>query len=98
MGIWKQKEIENITKLLNNMKEYTKLEDRSCKFVCVLTAVLPNGEKVKLLDDTKVYLGYQVQKENSDRLYGLVADKQYLLVCEYECSGADAEIVVYKRR
>ena len=39
-------QIENITKLLNNMKEYTKLEDRTCKFVCVLTAILPNGEKI----------------------------------------------------
>ena len=39
-------QIENITKLLNNMKEYTNLEDRKCKFVCVLTAILPNGEKV----------------------------------------------------
>lgn len=39
-------QIENITKLLNNMKEYIKLEDRTCKFVCVLTAILPNGEKI----------------------------------------------------
>lgn len=39
-------QIENITKLLNNMKEYTKLEDRTCKFVCVLTAILPNGQKL----------------------------------------------------
>ena len=39
-------QIENITKLLNNMKEYTNLEDRTCKFVCVLTAILPNGEKL----------------------------------------------------
>lgn len=39
-------QIENITKLLNNMKEYTKLEERTCKFVCVLTAILPNGEKI----------------------------------------------------
>lgn len=39
-------QIENITKLLNNLKEYTKLEDRSCKFVCVLTAILPSGEKI----------------------------------------------------
>lgn len=39
-------QIENITKLLNNMKQYTKMEDRTCKFVCVLTAILPNGEKI----------------------------------------------------
>lgn len=39
-------QIENITKLLNNMKEYKNLEDRKCKFVCVLTAILPSGEKI----------------------------------------------------
>ena len=61
-----------------------------------LEYALPNGEKIKLLDDTKVYLGYQVEKENSDRCYGLVADNDYLLVCEYGCNGADPEIIVYK--
>ena len=39
-------QIENITKLLNNMKDYTNLKDRTCRFVCVLTAILPNGEKI----------------------------------------------------
>lgn len=39
-------QMENLTKLLNNMKEYTDLKDRTCKFVCVLTAILPNGEKI----------------------------------------------------
>ena len=59
---------------------------------------LPNGEKVKLLDDTKIYLGYQVEKINSDRCYGLVADNNFLLVSEYGCNGADPEIIVYKKR
>lgn len=59
---------------------------------------LPNGEKVKFLDDTKIYLGYQVEKTNSDRCYGLVADDAFLLVSEYGCNGADPEIVVYKKR
>lgn len=59
---------------------------------------LPNGEKVKLLDDTKIYLGYQVERPNNDRCYGLVADDKYLLVCEYGCNAADPEIIVYKKR
>ncbi len=59
---------------------------------------LQNGEKVKLLDDKKIYLGYQVEKANSDRCYGLVADNNYLLVCEYGCNGAEPEIIVYKKR
>ncbi|OUP79836.1 hypothetical protein B5F07_21595 [Lachnoclostridium sp. An169] len=63
-----------------------------------LTYTLPNGQAVKFLDDNKIYLGYQVEKENSERCYGLVADRDYLLVCEYGCSGADPEIIVFKKR
>ena len=63
-----------------------------------LEYTLPNGEKIKLLDDTKIYLGYQKEKANSDRCYGLVADNNHLLVCEYGCNGAEPEIVVYKKR
>ncbi len=39
-------QIENITKLLDNMKQYTNMEDRTCKFVTVLTAILLDGEKI----------------------------------------------------
>ncbi len=63
-----------------------------------LEYTLPNGEKVKLLDDTKIYLGNQVEKADSDRCYGLVADNNCLLVCEYGCNGAEPEIIVYKKR
>ena len=37
-------QLENINKLLNNLKPYTNIEDRVCKLVCVLTAILPSGE------------------------------------------------------
>ncbi len=43
---------------------------------------LSNGQKIKLLEDSNIYLGYQVEKKNSDKCYGLVADDEYLLVCE----------------
>ena len=59
---------------------------------------LANGERVKLLDDKKIYLGYQLEKINEDRCYGLAADEKYLLVCEYGCNGADPEIIVFKKR
>ena len=39
-------QIENITKLLENMKLYQSMEDRTCKFVTVLTAILPSGKKI----------------------------------------------------
>ena len=38
---------ENITKVLDNMKQYTNPEDRSCTFVCVLTAIImESNEKI----------------------------------------------------
>ena len=37
---------ESINKLLNNLKEYTDMKDRTCKFVSVLTAILPSGKKI----------------------------------------------------
>lgn len=59
---------------------------------------LPNGQAVKLLEDNKVYLGNQIERSGQDRCYGVVADEDYLLVCEYGCNGADPKIVCYKRR
>lgn len=59
---------------------------------------LPNGQKVKLLKDNDIYLGNQIEIPNSDRCYGIVADEEYLLVCQYGCMGADPEIVAYVRR
>lgn len=50
------------------------------------------------MDDNKIYLGNQICKKNSSRCYGLTADENYLLVCEYGDGGSDAEIVVYKKR
>lgn len=59
---------------------------------------LPNGEKIKLLSDRDIYLGCQVEKANSSRCFGLAADDQYLLVCEYGENGSDPEIICYKKR
>ena len=35
-----------LEKLLTKMEKFQKREDRACTFVCVLTAILPNGEKI----------------------------------------------------
>jgi len=59
---------------------------------------LPNGQKVKLLEDDKVYWGNQIEIPGKERCYGIVADDQYLLVCEYGCNGTEPEIIVYKKR
>ena len=59
---------------------------------------LPGGQKVRFWDDNRIYLGNQVPKKGTDRLYGLTGDERFLLVCEYNLSGSDPEIVVFKRR
>ncbi|WP_243111211.1 DUF3795 domain-containing protein [Acutalibacter sp. 1XD8-33] len=63
-----------------------------------LEYTLPGGQKVKLLDDSKVYMGNQVCKAGSKRCYGLAADEDHLLVCEYGENGSDPEIIIYKKR
>ena len=59
---------------------------------------LANGTTVKFLDDKNIYLGTQVDCEFVDRCFGLVADMDFLLVCEYGENGTNPEIVLYKRR
>lgn len=57
---------------------------------------LPNGSKIKLLEDNKIYFANQIEKPNSDRCYGVVADEGFLLICEYGAMGADPKIILYK--
>ena len=59
---------------------------------------LANGQSVKLLEDNNVYWGNQIEIPGSDRCYGLVADEQYLLVCDYKCGGAEPRIICYRKR
>ena len=59
---------------------------------------LPNGQTVKLLSDGNIYLGNQIERPSNERCYGVVADAEYILVCEYGGGGSDPEIVLYKRR
>ena len=59
---------------------------------------LANGQTVKLLRDNYVYLGNQIEVSEKERCYGVVADKNYILVCEYGCNGEKPEIILYKKR
>lgn len=50
-------QIENISKVLENMKQYDKMKDRTCCFVCVLTAIiLQTGEKIVARGESKGYI------------------------------------------
>lgn len=59
---------------------------------------LPNGQKVKLLNDNDIYLGNQLPKKDSDRCYGIAANNSHILVCEYGENGTTPEIIIYKKR
>lgn len=59
---------------------------------------LPNGEKVKFLDDNKTYLGSQLESEIPGRCFGIAANMDFLLVCTYEENGNNPELIIYKKR
>ena len=59
---------------------------------------LSNGTTVKFLNDKDIYLGNQIEIPNSERCYGVVANEDFILVCEYACNGANPKLVLYKRR
>ena len=63
-----------------------------------LEYTLTNGQSVKLLEDDRVYWGNQIEIPGGDRCYGIVADDNYLLVCEYERNGIEPQIIMYKKR
>lgn len=60
---------------------------------------LPNGTKVKFLNDQTTYLGNQLESElGGDRCFGVLASMDFILVCTYEAEGKNPELVIYKAR
>ncbi len=82
---------------IEDMEEVTELHALHGAYIN-LQYTLPGGQAIRFWDDDRIYLGNQICKKNSDRCYGLTADEQYLLVCEYGAGGSDAEIIIYKKR
>ena len=66
-----------------------------------LEYTLPNGNKVKFLNDNESYLGNQVEclfnDEEVKKCFGLVCNMSFIMVCEYEENGLNPEIIIYKR-
>ena len=81
----------------NAIPEAEALYELPGKFVN-LPYPLPSGKNVKFLDDTKVYLGCQIEFADMGVCYGVVADTTFILVCAYSVNGSEAEIVLYKKR
>ena len=63
---------------------------------------LPNGSKVKFLNDDESYLGNQVECMFNDgtikKCFGIVGNMNFLLVSEYEENGLNPELITYKKR
>ena len=58
-----------------------------------------DGKKTKYLDDDKIYLGCQHEKSvASDSCYGVVADEEIILICEYGENGSNPKLVLIKER
>ncbi len=82
---------------IEDMSRVTELYSLQGSFIN-LEYPLPGGQRVKFWKDNDIYLGTQLPKNNSDRCYGLTANEEYLLVCEYGENGADRQIVAFKKR
>ena len=64
-----------------------------------LEYTLPNGEKVKFLDDNATYFGNQLAcLFGGERCFGIAANMEFLLVCTYAENGENPELVIYKKR
>lgn len=59
---------------------------------------VPSGDRIKFLKVNNVYLGCELPKMGTDRIFGIICDNDYLLVSEYGMDRDDAEIIIYKKR
>ncbi len=65
-------------------------------FFVNLAYPMPNGENVKFLDDNAIYLGNQLEAENC--CYGIIAHRNFLVVCTYSENGNNPQLIMYKKR
>ena len=98
-----KKEIINDFNALNieGMPKIEQLHPLHGEFVN-LEYTLPNGEKIKFINDNEAYLGNQLEciwnDNDTKRYFGILANMSFLLVCEYEENGKNPEIIIYKKR
>ena len=60
---------------------------------------LPNGGKVKFLDDNKTYLGNQLECGFGEgRYFGVLAGMDFIMVSTYDEDYGNPELVIYKKR
>ena len=95
---FKRQLIDELNTLLNieGLPKVEKLNVLPGEFVN-MEYTLPNGEKVKFLDDKQTYLGSQLESDFGI-CFGIVAKMDFLLICSYEENGKNPELVIYKKR
>lgn len=95
----KQQLIKEINELhIEGLPKVEKLNALVGKYVN-LEYMLPNGNLVKFLDDSKTYLGNQLESEfGGERCFGVITNMDFLLVCTYEKDVLNPELVLYKKR
>ena len=59
---------------------------------------LPNGNKTKLLNDNEIYLGNQIKIDDLNMYIGIIANMSFILICTYDESFTNNEILIYKNR
>ena len=80
------------------MPKLTKLNALVGRYVNIAYP-LPSGNSVKFLDDKTTYLGNQLESETeSGRCYGILANKDFIMVCTYGEECADPELLIYRKR
>ncbi len=95
---FKQQLIREINELnIGGMPKIKRLNALVGKYVN-LEYMLPNGNLVKFLDDSKTYLGNQLENEfDSERYFGVIANMEFLLISTYKKDGLNPELVLYKK-
>ena len=96
---FKRQLIEEINELhIKGMPKVEKLNALVGRYVN-LAYVLPNGRAVRFLDDRKTYLGNQLEcTPGGEQCFGVLADREFLLICTYEKDGQNPRLVLYKKR
>ena len=100
--LFKKQLVEEVNNL--NIPGMPKIEDLNPlngSFVN-LEYTLPNGQKIKFLDDNDIYLGNQVESEFNDgeivKCFGILANMEFIIESEYGTNGENPDLIVYKKR
>ena len=60
---------------------------------------LPSGLRVKFLNDQMTYLGNQFESTTeAGRCFGILANRDFILISSYGAEGLDPELILYKKR